>query len=177
MPVYAYFAIAAAVFSFIGIIISLICLFRVGKISEQFEAEVKPKLSVNERIDTRLVNIISHEDIRKSNKVAPEDNGPISRSGICIILENIKSGASKERLISDELVIGRGHGCEINTEDYYVSGRHCRIILNGTKLFIEDMGSTNGTFLNGNKVTQRQEIRDNDTISMGNTGYLLHIRY
>lgn len=54
-------------------------------------------------------------------------------------------------------------------ESEYISRRHARIKKENDKWFIEDLGSTNGVFVNrGSRITQKTEINDGDEIALGN---------
>lgn len=55
--------------------------------------------------------------------------------------------------LADELTVGRAAGCQITLDDDYVSQLHARIFQRDGMLFVEDLGSTNGTYLNSNKVS------------------------
>lgn len=62
--------------------------------------------------------------------------------------------------------IGRRPGSDIQIENAAVSGRHARILLMGNQAFIEDLESTNGTFINGQKVA-KQMLQAGDRITIG----------
>jgi len=65
------------------------------------------------------------------------------------------------------VVIGRGSESALALPHPSVSRQHCRIWRDGTSYLIEDLGSTNRTYLNG-KAVVRAELRDGDQISVGN---------
>jgi pSer/pThr/pTyr-binding forkhead associated (FHA) protein len=71
--------------------------------------------------------------------------------------------------LSDELLIGRGDKCNVKLEDAYVSTVHARIFNRGDSLMVEDMGSTNGTYLNRQKVTSPTELFRGDRVKIGKT--------
>ncbi|MGI8425267.1 MAG: FHA domain-containing protein [Actinomycetota bacterium] len=71
--------------------------------------------------------------------------------------------------IADELIIGRGDKCHVVLTDSYSSQVHARVFRRGADLFIEDMGSTNGTYLNRRKVTSPLQINRGDTARIGKT--------
>ena len=69
--------------------------------------------------------------------------------------------------------IGRGRGCEISIEDNFMSHKHSRIFKEDGGFFIEDLGSTNGTFLNGKEVTDDAlELLDGDKIGIGQIEFM-----
>ena len=65
------------------------------------------------------------------------------------------------------IIIGRSSDCTLAMPHPSVSRQHCRIWCEGDRYLIEDLGSTNRTYLNGKAVT-RTELRDGDQISVGN---------
>ncbi len=68
--------------------------------------------------------------------------------------------------VSRSMEIGRQRECEIQLPDTGVSRRHCKIVWSGGKHTIEDLGSTNGTRVNGQDV-QHKVLRDGDVIQLG----------
>ena len=54
-------------------------------------------------------------------------------------------------------------------DDDYCSSKHCRIYPEGTAWFIEDLGSTNGTFLGNQKVEEPVELRQGERVRLGAT--------
>ena len=65
------------------------------------------------------------------------------------------------------LRVGSGEDCEIRVDSPYVSGRHCRLEWDGQRCVLEDLGSTNGTFLNGTKIVGRVAVVPTDSITLG----------
>ena len=75
--------------------------------------------------------------------------------------------------VSEDEIIGRGRKCDIVINDKYLSSRHLRIFKVSGKFYIEDLGSTNGTFLNGSPLGDKAiELLDGDKISFGRTNFL-----
>lgn len=72
------------------------------------------------------------------------------------------------------LQIGRGPACDIRPDDRYLSQAHARISRQGEGWVVEDLGSTNGTFLNERKVTVPSPISVGDRIRVGKT--ILEVR-
>jgi hypothetical protein len=71
--------------------------------------------------------------------------------------------------VADELTIGRAAGCQIPLEDSYASQLHARVFRRNAELLVEDLGSTNGTFLNRKKVDSAVPIRKGDRLQVGKT--------
>ena len=71
--------------------------------------------------------------------------------------------------VADELTIGRAAGCQIPLDDSYASQLHARIFRRNGDLLVEDLGSTNGTFLNRKKVSSAVPIRKGDRLQVGKT--------
>jgi predicted component of type VI protein secretion system len=66
-----------------------------------------------------------------------------------------------------ELVIGREQNADITVNDPEVSRKHARIFLQGQNCFIEDLGSTNGTTINGQRIEGPYMLQGGETISFG----------
>lgn len=72
--------------------------------------------------------------------------------------------------IDSEITIGRGGGCAlVLTDDQYASTVHARVFRRGNDLFIDDLESRNGTFVNGNRISTTTELRRGDRIQVGQT--------
>lgn len=66
-----------------------------------------------------------------------------------------------------EVVIGRGRDCDLRIRARDVSRRHCRIVFHATHVTIEDLGSTNGTLVNGQPLAGSVALRSGDLIQIG----------
>jgi FHA domain len=67
--------------------------------------------------------------------------------------------------------LGRSDGADINVNDPFASSAHARIFQRGDYMYLEDMGSTNGTYLNGRQVRTPERLKVADTIRIGDTEY------
>lgn len=81
------------------------------------------------------------------------------------VTEGPNKGLTQE-LEKDELVIGRSKG-DIRLKDRKVSGSHCRIFIEGSEVFAEDLGSTNGTFLGSERLSSKTPLSNLDTLTVG----------
>lgn len=71
--------------------------------------------------------------------------------------------------LGEELTVGRAAGCQVTLDDTYASQLHARVFARDGQLFVEDLGSTNGTYLNRSKVQGPQVMRRGDRLQVGNT--------
>lgn len=69
--------------------------------------------------------------------------------------------------VTGPVVIGRAPGSDIVIGASYVSGRHARLQMMGPNLFVEDLGSKNGTAVNDLYIKGPTQVRDNDRIQIG----------
>ncbi|MGI6754523.1 MAG: FHA domain-containing protein [Atopobiaceae bacterium] len=67
------------------------------------------------------------------------------------------------------VVIGRAPSSDIVIDEPFVSGMHARFTLQGPALVLEDLGSTNGTLVNGHNITQPVTLREGDEVQVGDT--------
>jgi pSer/pThr/pTyr-binding forkhead associated (FHA) protein len=77
-------------------------------------------------------------------------------------------------LDQDYLTLGRDPSNDIVISDPQVSRQHARIMRQGDLVTIEDMGSTNGTFVNGVRLTDPHTLADGNVISLGDTVRLVY---
>src|SRR5258707_8385564 len=77
------------------------------------------------------------------------------------------TGPQEIGLISPETLVGRQKGCKIRIPSGIVSRQHCRILYEDDRLFVEDLNSSNGTFVNGVRVYGRQLVQPGDEIEVG----------
>ena len=77
--------------------------------------------------------------------------------------------------VTGPVIIGRAPGADIVVAAGYVSGRHARFQLMGENLFIEDLGSNNGTSVNGTYISDPVPVRNKDAIAVGDV--VIRARY
>jgi pSer/pThr/pTyr-binding forkhead associated (FHA) protein len=81
-----------------------------------------------------------------------------------------KEQAGRVYALGDELTVGRAAGCQVAlASDSYVSQLHARVFTRDGQLYVEDLGSTNGTYLNRKKVSGPMLVRRGDRLQIGKT--------
>ena len=73
--------------------------------------------------------------------------------------------------VGDGVIFGRSDGADIRVHDQFASSAHARIYDRGGYMYLEDMGSTNGTYLNGRQVKSVERLQMADTIRIGDSEY------
>jgi pSer/pThr/pTyr-binding forkhead associated (FHA) protein len=71
--------------------------------------------------------------------------------------------------LTEELTLGRAAGCHIPLDDSYASQVHARVFQRDGSYYVEDLGSTNGTYLNRRRVAGPMIIKRRDRLQIGNT--------
>ncbi len=82
----------------------------------------------------------------------------------------VASGKSAGRTIAikrNKLLIGRAEQCDVRPLSEEVSRRHCAITVGPAEVWVEDLGSRNGTLVNGVKITERTTVVDGDIVTVG----------
>jgi len=74
------------------------------------------------------------------------------------------------------LSIGRSTDADVRIEDRFSSAVHARVYSRGASYYVEDMSSTNGTFLNGAVLEGEAELRDLDEIKIGDTEFRFELQ-
>lgn len=88
-----------------------------------------------------------------------------------IVLEFVNLNNFNETItktLTDELILGRKQGCNlVFPHEKTVSGRHCKLTLINGQVYVEDLGSSNKTWINDCEVLQREELHSGDQLKMG----------
>jgi pSer/pThr/pTyr-binding forkhead associated (FHA) protein len=85
-----------------------------------------------------------------------------------LVTEGANSGERAE-LEQAPILIGRGTDAAIRLDDDYVSTRHARIAASGDQWFVEDLGSTNGTYIGSVRITQPTTLTLGTQVRIGKT--------
>jgi hypothetical protein len=106
----------------------------------------------------------------------PGKKSDAGKSGIYMKLDIISGRCrtkKREFYLNNELLIGKNPKCDIIFADPGVSDKNSRIFIGGNIIYIEDLGSVNGTAISGMKIFAQNRLRGGDIISIGNVSFSL----
>jgi pSer/pThr/pTyr-binding forkhead associated (FHA) protein len=102
---------------------------------------------------------------KKASKPPPKRRGSPTH---VLVVEGANSGERAD-LAQAPILIGRGSDAAIRLDDDYVSTRHARIASSGDQWFVEDLGSTNGTYIGSARITQPTTLTMGTQVRIGKT--------
>ena len=110
---------------------------------------------------------IMYKDIKTGGK---RKQGSVKRNyGIEVLKSgdnsNIEEGTMF--LLRGPITIGRKEGNTVQLTDQYASGNHAKLLVKNNEVYIEDLNSTNGVFVNEEKINQGAKLNPNDKIRIG----------
>ncbi len=111
------------------------------------------------------------QEKREERAAAPPPERPKPRRKQLYLTEVEPNGhAGRTFDLDDELTIGRSPGCGVPLpEDIYTSTLHARLFRHHEQLWVEDLGSTNGTFVNSERISQAMRLGKGDHLQIGAT--------
>jgi hypothetical protein len=77
--------------------------------------------------------------------------------------------------LDGDLILGRGDAAEIRLEDPFASSRHARVYEQGNSLVVEDLGSTNGTYLNEELLETPRPLHPGDRVRIGDSEFAFEV--
>src|SRR3954471_6047746 len=93
-----------------------------------------------------------------------------ARGGAMLRVLDPPAHAGEVYALDDEVTVGRAPGCGIVLEeDTFVSQVHARVFRRGRETYVEDLGSTNGTMVNGVRIDEVTRLSRGDQVQFGNT--------
>jgi len=100
---------------------------------------------------------------------------PAARARTLFVVEQPEALRGREFLVAGEATIGRAPECAIMLQDGYVSSHHARVFARAGRLWVEDLRSTNGTLLNGQRVRRPALMRSGDRLQIGDAVLTLRV--
>jgi hypothetical protein len=112
------------------------------------------------------------QERRQERSAARPPDRPRERKRRQLYLKVVQpdSEAGRTYDLDDELTIGRSPGCGVAMPgDIYTSTLHARLFRRNDQLWVEDLGSTNGTFVNSEQIKQAVRLGKGDLLQIGST--------
>lgn len=91
------------------------------------------------------------------------------KEGSRVLFVRSESQQGQEFEVSDVVVMGRSDETDFVIDDPYASEFHLRLVSQENGMMLHDLGSTNGTYVNGRRVSAPSELKRGDTIQVGKT--------
>ena len=91
------------------------------------------------------------------------------KEGSRVLFVRSESQQGQEFAVKDVIVMGRSEETDVVLDDPYASEFHLRLMAQENGMMLHDLGSTNGTYVNGRRVSAPTELRRGDTIQVGKT--------
>lgn len=111
------------------------------------------------------------QDLKQQGVILSSQKKP----GIHVEAKMEGGGEARFHLWQSEVVIGRGPHCDISLPDEALSSSHARISFHHGQWWLEDLGSTNGTFINKDRIIVPTVVITGDQFKCGNTLFALRI--
>jgi pSer/pThr/pTyr-binding forkhead associated (FHA) protein len=111
----------------------------------------------------------SRAEQKASQKQARKPAKPPRGTPSKVVVVDGPTAGSSASLEGDPVLIGRGTDAAIRLDDDYVSTRHARIGASGGTFYVEDLGSTNGTYIGSQRITQATAIQLGSRVRVGKT--------
>ena len=107
--------------------------------------------------------------LRQTKRTTRAPKGRRGNVGRFVVIEP-KATRGSAFAVGDELTVGRAATCTIGMpDDSFVSQLHARVFRESGSTMIEDLGSTNGTYLNGKRLAAPERVAKGDRVQIGNT--------
>lgn len=104
------------------------------------------------------------EKLPKRNRFVRND-----RPARVLIVRTPETLGGQRHNLAEELTIGRAATCDVTIDDTYASQIHARVFRRDNEHVLEDLGSTNGTYLNRQKVASATNLKTGDHLQIGST--------
>jgi pSer/pThr/pTyr-binding forkhead associated (FHA) protein len=105
----------------------------------------------------------SGRKVRKGDVATPAPTGPTA------VVVHPPEGKARTVKLGASMTIGRAPECELLIDDTYASSQHARLFGKNGTWYVEDLGSTNGTFVNDQKLAAPAMVQQGDRIRIGTT--------
>ena len=136
-------------------------LFRVVRI---VRLELKPAKA------TAPAAAVASEPLAAAPVAKGRDKEKKARGGAQLYLLEPPARNGEVYAITEEVTVGRAPGCGVVLDDdTFVSQVHARLFRRGRETYVEDLGSTNGTLVNGTRISEVTRLQRGDQVQFGST--------
>jgi len=143
-------------------VIALIFLFFLRVIRAVW-VEVSPAVIRKTRSERR-------QERRAERRTDAPPAEPRRRRELFLVIVEPEEHHGEAYTLDDEVTVGRSPGCGVpTTDDIYSSSLHARLFRHNGQLWVEDLGSTNGTYVNSEKIAQAHRLAKGDLLQVGST--------
>jgi len=114
------------------------------------------------------------EPVEPPRRRRRESSGPDLRAGVSprlVVVAAMGHEPGTTWDVRDGATMGRSDNAEIRVDDPFASSAHARVFQRGDFMYVEDMGSTNGTYLNGRQLKTAERLKMADLIRIGDSEY------
>ncbi|MEE9382625.1 MAG: GGDEF domain-containing protein [Nannocystaceae bacterium] len=119
---------------------------------------------LDDKLDDSELHSVEHTAIIQPDQIAGD--GRPARAFVIVL---VGSNAGHMQRVEQELVVGRSKRANLRINDKGASRHHARLFVKAGVAYVEDIGSSNGTYLNGKRVISPVPLRDGDKIQIGAT--------
>lgn len=91
------------------------------------------------------------------------------KEGTRVLFVRSESQQGQEFEVNDVVVMGRSDETDVVLDDPYASEFHLRLVAQENGMMLHDLGSTNGTYVNGRRISAPTQLKRGDTIQVGKT--------
>lgn len=124
-------------------------------------ARAKVRAGESFSIGSYLFKVVDSQQLRASESEASHQ--PTSQRGFRI--KSLSAALQfRETVVTDELLIGRAEECGLALNTSHLSRRHAKLFVEGDELYIEDLKSSNGTYVNGKKIAKVTRLVEDDEL-------------
>jgi len=111
----------------------------------------------------------SAREVRRNPELAASPPAPQRQQAHRLVVTEGPLKGTSVPLASGPILLGRAQDANLVLEDDYASGRHARLFPQGSRWFIEDLGSTNGTYLADQQLTRALPVDPGVPVRIGKT--------
>ncbi len=139
----------------------------------QEEAAEQDETEEEEAAD-EIENLPEDEETPDAEPVEEEEPEP-EKEYPTLTLTGMNNTEFKILPLKESVTLGRRPGNDLIFADTTISGVHCEITVEEDKIYLQDKGSTNGTYLNREKLTEKAEIHKGDILALGRLEFKISI--